>query len=289
MEIKLKNKTGSFELGGGSHPNAHLESVSGLGLLQKEAKTVTFAGQAGRTQTSIRDMERVITMSFNFYGGQDEAERLYRMLYNEVDIYITSGERRRKITGQCLNSSDIENLIYHKWQKIALQFTCNDPYFHDFETIIVPILRRENQLPNIQNDDGTWSVQLPAIATVRIAETEIINRGDVDVYPIIRLQNRASVSALADSSVIITNNSTGAKITLEYTMTIGENIVIDLPHRKITSDINGDITQYISDDTVLSDFCLQVGSNSILALNNGSGSNLAMTLEYSNNYAAVVI
>ena len=289
IKIKLTNNKQSFEIGGGSHPVARLESISGLGLLQKEVKSINFVNQSGRIQTSIRDTERTITMAFNFYGSEQEAERLYKLLYSEVDIYITTGTKRRKITGQCLNSSDIESLIYHKWQKIALQFTCNDPYFHDFDMITVPIAKRTDKFPNIQNDDGTWSIQLPAVATERIATTDIKNRGDVVIYPVITLYNQSGISPTTDPSVLIENNTTGASITLEYTMTADETVTIDLPHRRITSSVNGDITKYISDDTVLSAFFLAVGTNNITALNNGSGTAMTMTMQYSNSYGAVVI
>lgn len=289
FKIVLKNKNGSFEIGGGSHPTARLESINGIGLLNKEVQSVKYVGQAGRTQTSIRDNERTITMSFNFYGDTKIVEQLYKILYNEVDIIITSGIKRQKITGQCLNATEIEKIIYHKWQKIAVQFVCNDPYFHDVDLITIPIAKRVDKFPNYQNNDGKWLIQLPAVATERIAKSIVENRGEVLIYPVIVLYNQSDVQSQADLTFEVINNTTGAKITFDYSMSTDEIITVDLPHRKITSSVNGDITNRISDDTVLSDFYLAVGDNEISATVNDTNTALSMTMQYSNSYGAVVI
>ncbi len=289
MEIKIKNDMGVFCIGGGNDPVARLSEIIGLGLPQKESATVIFAGQPGRTQTGIRDMERVITISFDFYGGQYEVEKLYKILYNEADIFITSGTRRRKITGQCLNATEAERIIYNSWQKIVLQFTCNDPYFHDFDTLTIPIFKRIDNLPNSISDDGKYQISLPAIATTRTSEATITNKGDVLVYPVIKILNQATATTPIEGGVKILNDTTGAKITLNHDIVAGENVVIDLSRRRITSNTNGDITNKISDDTILSDFFLQTGQNAILVLPNTPSLSLAAVAEYTNNYASAVI
>jgi len=289
MQIEIKNSIGKFVIGGGKHPNARLREITGLGPPGKDIQTITFAGQPGRTQTNMRDMERVITMSFDFFGGISEIEKLYRLIYNEVDIIITTSMKKRKITGICLNSSEIEKIIYHKWQRLVLQFTCNEPYFKDPEPYIIPIFKRTDLFPNAVSEDGAFQLLLPAVATMRTTEATIINTGDVKIYPLIRLVNSSETSALSETVISIYNSTIGAKITLEYLAKTGEEIVIDLPHRKIISNINGDITKHICDDTVLGNFFLNVGENAVSAVMNNSSIGLVVTVEYSNNYASAVI
>ena len=123
LKIVIKNEYGSFEMGGGSHKNAQILETSGFGLPSKEMQSVTFSGQAGITPTSVRDLERTLTISLSFYGGQRDVERLYRILYREADIYCTFGTRRRKIHGICINPEAVSytHLDVYKRQPLHLK------------------------------------------------------------------------------------------------------------------------------------------------------------------------
>lgn len=288
MLIKMQNKIGSFEIGGGSHPIARLTQITGIGLLNKEESTVVFAGQPGRTLTSVRDMERAITLSFDFYGDERVVEKLYHITYHPLTLTFYLGNRRRKIEARCKTATDINSIIYHKWQSIVLQFVCDDPYFYDVCNTEEPISMIVDQLPNV-NENTQWYVSLPAIATVRSNRAVITNSGDIDIYPIIKLKNNASDAATIseESYIILRNLTTGKFVRLDYEIAADETIIINLPNRAITSDVNGNITNYISSDTVLSDFILQLGDNEIEI--ESTSNNVYSVIEYSNKYISVVI
>ena len=288
MRIILKNKNGCFEIGGASPPNARIQAIKGLGVPAKETKTVTFSSQPGVTLQSTRDSSRTITMSFDFYGAQRETENLYKIIYEPVEILFFSGPYRRKISGVCTSTAEAESIIYHQWQKIALQFMCPDPYFSDFESISAPIEQKTDHFPNLY-ENGTWYINLPAIATTHIADATITNKGSVAVYPIIRVYNSAAAVTIPTVFGLVLTNGSGAKITLKHNISKGETVTFDLPKRKITSDISGDITSKISDDTILGDFKLLPGDNLISAKNLNTADDITATIEYTNKYAAVVI
>lgn len=288
MRIVLQNEFGSFEIGGGSHKKARLLTIEGIGIPAKEDTPIVFEGQAGQTIIGSRDLERVITMSLDFYGDEREVEKLYRIIHKPVDILFFLGNRRRRIKGRCKVATDITSIIYHQWQSVALQFVCDNPYFSDFNDTVKAISANEDQFPNV-NLDGEWYIELPAIATLRSSKASIYNYGDVEIYPLITLQNNKVADVLSEeSNITLTNLTTGKTITIEYQMSAGENITLDLESRAITSDINGNIVTYISDDTVLSDFYLAVGKNDIV-IEASSADNIFAIAHYSNQYISVVI
>ena len=287
MQIKLQNEFGSFEIGGGSHPIARLIEITGIGIPAKEDKSITFEGQAGSTLTNIRDTTRTITMSFDFYGDEREVEKLYRIIYRAVTMTFYLGNRRRKIDCVCKVATEIEKIIYHKWQKIVLQFFCYDPYFYDVCDTKYPVSKVTDQLPNL-NENTEWYIQLPAIATVRTNYTMVKNQGDIEIHPVITLKSNQEITLLSeDNYVVLRNLTTGKVLTLNYAMATNEVIKIDLPNRAITSNVNGDITNYISSDTVLGDFILQLGNNEIEI--ESTDNNIFAVIEYSNKYVSVVI
>lgn len=288
MRIVIQNDFGKFEIGGGRDKKARLITIEGIGIPAKDDTTIVFEGQAGKTVTGSRDLERVITMSLDFSGDECEVEKLYRIIHKPVEILFFLGNRRRMIRGRCTTATDITGIIYHRLQSAVLQFVCYNPYFLDFNKTVKAISANEDQFPNT-NMDGKWYVELPAKATLRSSKASIYNYGDVEIYPLITLQNNKTIDTLSDnSSITLSNLTTGKDVILEYQMSAGENVIIDLENRAITSDINGSIVSCISDDTVLSDFYLEVGKNDIV-IEAGSAENIFAVAHYFNQYVSVVI
>lgn len=290
MKMIIKNEFGSFELGGGNNSSARIESIVGLGLPTKEPERINFSGQAGQLTKSVRDLSRTITVAFDFNGGQKEIERLYRILYHPVELLFTFGTNKRKIAARCINPQEVESIMYQKLYRYAIQFVCDNPYFNDFYNTKIAVFNRADQFPNV-SEGGNWYVQLPAVATVRTITANIINSGEIEVYPIIHIYNSAGQIALMSefSGIMITNESTGEKIELDYSPADGEEITIDLAKRKITSNTSGSIIDYITDDTDLSKFILQLGDNKITCENLTGSGNLSAIVEYTNNYAMAVM
>lgn len=304
MQIELVNECGSFVIGG-SNPTAQLLETAGLGPPAKELTKVVFLGQPGFTQTGSRDLERTITISFDFFGNQHDVEALYKIIFRPVDIYITSGNIKRKINGLCTNATDIEYIIYHEWNKAVFQFLCASPYFNDFEYTQV-IMNRENQLPNFylesDSESGYYVVMNdesnPPIATRRLDDLTVTNRGDTNVYPKLYLTNvQKSDGAITSEAkgISIINNTIGKAVSFMsgFSLGVDNTIMVDLEQRKIFLQ-NGlsteNITLKMSDDTVLGDFVLIPGSNNLsFNSSNPSDSNLSLMLEFNNNYCSAVI
>lgn len=276
MIITLKNEYGTFELDGGKN----LFAAAGLGLPEKNAETVTYEGQPGQFTLSATDSKRVITLSFDIWGGIAEAERLLKIVYSPVNIIVRQGTKRRMTYGRCLNPDEIVRQIRDKLYTVTLQFECDSPYFTDEKENRVTVMHRTDMLPNTE-DGGGLKIQLPVIATVRSNEKTVRISGDISIYPIIEIYCK-SAQTYADNGIVITCG--GSTITLDYTMLEGETVTVDLPRRRITSSINGLITSCISNDTVLSDFKLMPGNNTVSVQNLNILSEIAVTLKYQNNY-----
>lgn len=276
MIITLKNEYGTFELDGGKN----LFAAAGLGLPSKNTETVTYEGQPGQVTLSAIDDKRTITLSFDIWGGVSEAERLLKIIYRPVNIIIGQGIKRRMTYGRCLNPDEIVRQIREKLYTVTLQFECDSPYFTDEKENVSSVMQRENMLPNAE-ENSELKIQLPVVATVRTNEKIVRINGDIPVYPIIEIYCK-STQIYESNGIIITGDS--STITLDYTMSEGETVTVDLPRRKITSSINGLITSYISNDTVLSDFKLVPGNNTVSVQNLNILSEISVTLKYQNNY-----
>lgn len=287
MQIILKNEYGEMKIG--RNGEAKLLKINGLGLPEKETQTINFSGQPGQTTVAVRDRPRTITMSIDFYGNADAALRLYRILYHEVEITILSGTIRRKIKGRCISQTDIESIIFHNMYKTTVQFICDDPYFHDVFDTEISINVREDKFPNLL-ENGAWYINLPAVSTQRTNIAGVLNRGGVNVYPVIKIYNNTLDSTTGTSSgVEIKNNTTGAIIEIVRDMKPGENITVDLPNRTIFSSIDGSIINYISDNTVLSSFYLIPGNNNVEINNKNTLQETTSVIVYNNNYEAAII
>lgn len=289
MTITLQNKHGKFEMGGGSHPNARIYAVKGFGLPAKEVKTVAFEDSAGVVTTHTKDKQRVVTISFDMDSDVKTVENLYKIIYEPCEILCRFGSKRYKIVGRCNNPTEIEHIIFRRMGNIALQFECDDPYFHDFAPVKKQIAEPIDKLPNLL-EGSIWYVSLPSVATERNNRITVNNTGHIAIYPIITLTNQNTVfDNVTTHDITITNTTTSKTIKFSYNIASDEMVTIDLPNRKIISDKNGNITGKITNDTVLSDFYLQVGENVISVASENINDVLLGEIEFTNNYVMAVM
>ena len=282
MEIVIQNKNGKLEIGGGSHPTAKLIEIAGLGLPVSEPNTIRYAGQPGYKILDRVDMERTITMSLDFHGIPFDVMKIYRILQEECELLFFMGGARRKIKGFCLNPTEAENIIFRRMYKIVLQFVCESPYFEDFSDKVISLSSRTDLFPT-SFEGGLGYITLPAIATKRTATITADNQGDVDVYPTVTV-----VAEEGSNLLLISNLTTGKNITINKDITAGEKIVFDIGNRTINSDLSGSLLNYISNDTLMSEFVLQRGVNELIATN-GELDLLTGSIAYKNQYKAVVL
>lgn len=296
MRLVLTNKRGTFEIGGGNHPTARLLEIEGLSPPEKDLETEACEGGAGDYIKHMRDKSRTITMSFDFYGVEDDVYKLYRILAQPLEMRFFIGSIRRKISAICINQTEIESIIYHRLNKIVLQFYCADPYFHSLSPKRYPVAKRTDLFPNVVLDDGKQGISLivrNGIATVKETTTIVKNEGDTAVYPTIEVVNNSvqNTTSGISCSVVVKNVTTGKSMTISYNPAQGEKITFDVASRKITSDVNGNITGKITDDTFLSEMYLDFGDNEIeiTATAGNTEYELASVCYVDNNYGAVMI
>ncbi len=288
MKIILKNKHGEFEMGGGSHPTARIIKIEGLGIPSKEVTAVSFSGAPGRVTENTRDLWRTITISLDFYGGREEADRLYRIIYEPTEILCYFGNVRRRILARLINSTEITGIIYRRWQRAVLQFVCDDPYFHDFTNTVVSLSTPKDLWPN--SFSGGWEIELPSVATAISNTSVIVNRGSTRLYPTIRLFCKKPYDGDSQEfGIVLKNHTTKKEIELLYNPQNNEVITIDLESRRIVSSISGNITACISDATRLSDFYLEVGNNRLELIRKNAGDLISAEAEFTNNYITAVI
>ena len=282
MEIVIQNKNGRLEIGGGNHPTAKLIAIEGLGLPTVEAETIKYTGQAGYKILNRVDMHRTITMALEFDGIPFDVMKIYRLLQEECEILFFLGDQRRKIKGICLNPTEAENIIFKRMYKLVLQFVCERPYFEEFSDRVINLSTRTDLLPT-SFEGGLGYVTLPTVATKRTAAVSILNSGDMDTYPTVKI-----TAEEASNGITVSNLTTRKNIVINKTIADGEVVVIDVANRTITSNLDGSLLNYLSSDTLMSEFVLQRGNNDILATN-GELNALTGQIAYKNQYKAVVL
>ena len=88
----------------------------------------------------------------------------------------------------------------------------------------------------------------------------IINSGDVPAEPVITISKSATADTAA-KVLTLTMEAEGTKteIVLNYSISAGETVTVDIPNRKITSSVSGNIICKLGLRSVLSDFVVPPG------------------------------
>lgn len=281
--VSYENEYGKIGMGGGAHPRFNIREITGLGLPEKNYNTVTYAGTDGQETISETVLPRTITIGGDISGNlQHEIANAAKVLNHPGTLYIQSLAKRRRIPCRCIAFDISERRQGKLFQPFVFQFTADSPYFLDMENRTIAVFKRIDQI--------TPSFSFPLVFTRRDNEADIVNAGDSNTEPIFYIYNTArAASTYSDEyGIEIVNQTTGASIFLLYHTQDGEVITIDIPRRKISSDVNGNIINCISDDTFLSDFTLTPGTNHITVTNHNIDENIEVMCEYSSRYVEAV-
>ena len=285
MRLTFKNDIGSITMGGGDHPSVNIIEAIGFGLPGKEFSNVTYAGQSGHTTTNVRDVARTITLSGTFVGDKKEILKMYNILYSPgVLIYQDKGVKRQ-ITCRLTNNDDFKPQGKSGIYTFALQFSADDPYFTDTEDLKFDIYKRVDKVTGtIYNSTGE-----KVVFTERTTEISVINSGVKAVYPVIIVQSK-ELSGIDNTQLEISverDDLVCAIIKLNCNTPSNDSITFDLPRRRIVSRSQGDITNYISDETILSEFYLLPGNNIVKFDAHDGVGKVTAELMYRNKYAAI--
>ena len=162
----------------------------------------------------------------------------------------------------------------------VITLTCDDPYFKDWEDIELSLFSRVDNLI-----DG---MEFPRVFSYLYTKGNAVNYGMVNVEPIIIIEAGTPTEDAPETGILIENETTGKQILLNYIPVENEVITINIPERKIVSNLNSDITRYKPLQYLLSEFVFVKGGNMINFTNYDTGQPLTASAIYSNLYTEAV-
>ena len=279
MLLKYVSEGGSFELGGGDNPFINITKMNGFELPAPDYETVKYVGENGVTTTGKTDLPRTLTISGDLMGGQLEIMNVLKALYYPGELYCDFGQIKRKIACKCTNLEDIERHQNCGINGFTFQFQADYPYFNDFYDTQTNLARYVNHVSN--------SFVLPCVFTEKLNEGIAYNSGDKITYPVICLRGESDGS-LTSATLTITNVTSGKSIKIEHSLQNGEEVTFDLNTRRIKSNISGNITKKITDDTVLHEFFLEKGENKLTFSSTDTYQLVKATISFNNIYIMAV-
>jgi len=282
MRIIYKNELGAVTLCGGGEGDWRITAVHGLGLAPKAYTVVRYAGADGGDTIGEVVNVRTITVSGDVRSAavrRRELSRAARVFNKKGVLTVISGNVRRRIDCRATRfEAEDKNAAAAPF---VLQFSADDPAFSDIEASVVPIFRRENLIAS--------PFTLPKMFSRRTTEADVINLGDMPCEPVLTIYGaRQSGATLAggDEYIAIANAANSQEIRLSTGVLAEETIAIDIPKRRITSDVRGDLMAYLDGGSYLSDFWLEPGVNHISA--HSSDANAVMVCEFMGRYVAMM-
>ena len=134
--------------------------------------------------------------------------------------------------------------------------------------------------------NGTFT--LPAVFTKRETRLTLINYGDVPTGLRITITS-GGYSGNADSSILITNHSTGAYMRLKYDLLAGEALTVDSDVFSIRKNGETNALHYLEDDDESDFFQLARGANDIEITTNYAENVFEADVAYYESFAAIEV
>ncbi len=256
LNISYKNSRGTAQLCGGASP-FRLTHILGLGLPESEYITASYSGYDGQETLAAAYLPRSITLSGDIvsHNLRSDLAGLIDILSVPGYLYIQSEDIYRRIYCNQITFPDAERILRGKICTFAIQLVCDNPFFEGAESISVPLYRRTKEL--------TTQFTLPSPFGITVAEAVITPQSRNSIEPKIRIICPSDITQA--TQIKLENTATDKKLELSYTLSAGEEIVIDVKERTVTSSQNGNIINCISDDTYLGHFTLEPLVNTISA------------------------
>ncbi len=282
LTLKYKNSLGTVLMqGGGQDTPLRITGIDGIGLVTREYNTAVYSGYDGQETLDSHALARSITIAVEVVD-KDAAQVVRRtldVLSQGGMLYISDENLDRCIMCNQVHVSEANRVLRGQILTFAVQFICDSPFFEDAYDTVVPLYRRMKLLET--------PFVLPAMFGEIILGGSIEIKGALSVEPIITIHYPTELEGA--ESIILTNETTGKSVRLDYAPSADETITINIKNRKVTSSVNGNIINYISKDTFLGDFVLVRGLN-VISVNVGDVTpEFTIECRYNNLYNEAVI
>ncbi len=282
--VQFDNATGTLCFGNGNR-TWNLTKIDGLALPEKTFQSIGYANMPGQRTIAEKAEARVITMRGDCHGGGREFSEGLRILNEKGRLTFVGGQKTRCIEAYC---SHFEIQKRHGvYIEFIIQFICDDPYFTGQEPGQAALYDRRDKV--------TDSFKTPCVFTERITGANVLNNGDVETEPVFTITCVAAGLLGETHGIRIENHTTGNVFCLDYDMQTDEVITVDIPSRKIVSNFkneennNGNLINFLSKDTFLSQIYLAVGENRFTATNYSPESDIVVTCSYPEKYVEAVV
>ena len=282
LTLKYKNNLGTVLMqGGGQESPLRVTGIDGVGLVTREYNTAVYSGYDGQETLGSRTLARSITVAVEV--ADKAAVQVVRhaldVLSQGGKLYIKDENLERCITCNQVHVTETNRILRGQILTFAVQFICDSPFFEDAYDTVVPLYKRIKLLET--------PFTLPAMFGEIILGGSIEIKGALSVEPIITIHYPTKLEGT--ESIVLTNGTTGKSVRLDYAPSADETITIDIKNRKVTSNINGNIINYISRDTFLGDFVLIKGINTISVNVGDITPDFTIECRYNNLYNEAVI
>lgn len=277
------NEKGTIKLYGDGGHSFNICAVEGLEPPARTRRLESYIGEDGCVESSSQYNQRIITVSGDAQGPDGDfgsAAALIKqaagILCERGTLTVDSSGTQRKIT---VNEATVSiGKRYGNFCTFVIQMTCDYPHFTDVSPTETAIFKINNFL--------TKDAVFPLVLSERISTGSIYNSGDIKIYPVIIIGKTSDKAGL--NTITITNTTTGKSLVLNKSVEMGEEIVIDVKGRRVTSSKEGNVIGTLDRFYTLSDMWLARGENNIGADIGGSERGLEVTVVSSNEYAEAI-
>lgn len=274
-KMYFENGRGRVEMFLGGAGPVRVTALSGFGNPDRNYNAVTFAGRDGqKTLSSVAQARTLIISGDIKFHNRETVEYIMKVLDGEGTLYLDFDGKKRKI--YCSQVSFADGERKGGFMKFVLTLKADNVYFNDTEPTETAVFKRSEML------DG--DIVFPCIFTKNISEATVMNYGEADVEPIIKIYNFHDEGKDSADGIVVENLTTGQKIHIVTGMDENEVITVDIANRRVTSSVRGNIIHMISDDTYLNRFWLVPGKNVLRAEHGNVGEEISVVCSYSSNY-----
>ena len=283
--FKYVNARGEIFMHGERNSPLHITAIEGLSLSERDYNTVTYSGYDGQTTTGYTSKPRTITLSVEVTGKNvlSDVRKAMDVLSTDGMLYIKDVDIDRRIKCNQVQIADVNRVLKGQISTLVIQFVCDSPFFEDSEDTIVPLYTRTKLIYSDSNTRFTLPTKFGEITM----GARIRTQGSIPIEPIITMYYPKKLEGV--ESVVLTNETSGNSIKLNYQPQDDDLVTIDIRNRKITSSKTGNLINYLAEDTFLGDFLLERGVNVISVDAGDVTSGFTIQCKYNNLYNEAVI